>query len=190
MRLVASILAMIAACAGCRSTDVDLAGSLSLSDAHGRMHQPLGPNGQQATVIVFIAKDCPIANGYAPEINRIVGAYSGAAFFLVYADPKTQPDDVRAHASQFGFECPVLLDPEQALVRRVGASVTPEAAVFDGRGELAYRGRIDDSYTDYGKKRAMPSQRDLRQAIEAVLGGEPVREARTKAIGCPIARVK
>src|SRR5207244_1630362 len=50
-----------------------------------------------------------------------------------------------------------------------------------------YRGRIDDRYVDLGKRRIEPNRRDLREALTAVLAGQPVKEARTKAIGSPIA---
>jgi hypothetical protein len=54
------------------------------------------------------------------------------------------------------------------------------------RGEVTYRGRIDDRYVDLGKKREAPSQRDLRAALDAALAGRAVLTSRTKAIGCLI----
>ena len=40
-------------------------------------------------MLVFIAHDCPIANGYAPEIQRIAAHYGPQkiAFYLVYVEP-------------------------------------------------------------------------------------------------------
>ena len=56
--------------------------------------------------------------------------------------------------------------------------------------EDALTGRIDDIYTELGKRRAEPSKRDLRDALTAVLKGQPVAESRTKAIGCFIPEVR
>jgi hypothetical protein len=48
------------------------AGPLRVLDLDGRPVDPLGPNpGVKATVFVFIATDCPIANRYAPDIQQL-----------------------------------------------------------------------------------------------------------------------
>ena len=44
--------------------------------------------------------------------------------------------------------------------------------------------RIDDRAIAPGKHRAEPRQRDLRDALDAILAGKPVRERFTRAIGC------
>ena len=106
------------------------------------------------------------------------------SFFIVYADPHVSRGEARKHSQDFGYRCPSLLDPTHLLVRRTGATVTPEAAVFDSHGRLAYRGRIDDTYIDYGKRRDAPIRRDLRLALESVLNGRRPKPAVTKAVGC------
>jgi hypothetical protein len=53
-------------------------------------------------------------------------------------------------------------------------------------GELLYRGRIDDGYAALGKKRAVVTEHDLRDALDAIAAGKPVKKAKTKAIGCLI----
>jgi hypothetical protein len=79
-----------------------------------------------------------------------------------------------------------LRDPQHTLVRRTGATVTPEVAVFTADGRMAYRGRIDDSNVDFGKSAPGATKHDLEVAIEAVLAGKPVAEPVTKAVGCYI----
>jgi hypothetical protein len=77
-------------------------------------------------------------------------------------------------------------DPKHALVKRSGVTVTPEVAVFLAGGSEVYRGRIDDRYVDFGKERAAPTQRDLDQALAAIVKGEKIANAKTRAIGCYI----
>lgn len=153
-------------------------------DTDGQVHAPLATG--KITTLIFISPDCPISNAYAPELNRIVAEYSakGGAFFLVHADPQVSAETARKHAAEYGYRCPVLLDPRQTLVHRTGVTVTPEAAVFATDGALLYRGRIDDWYADLGKRRATPRTRDLRDALDAALAGKPVPTATTAAIGC------
>ena len=43
---------------------------------------------------------------------------------------------------------------------------------------------VDDRYVDFGKRRALPVRRDLQEALEAVLAGEPIAEPRVPGVGC------
>ena len=159
--------------------------ALRMKDVTGKERILLSPIDKRPTVVLFLGHDCPISNKYSPEINRIVSEYNKrAAFYIVYSDPALSADPARRHASDFGYRCPFLLDAKHRLVSRAGATVTPEAAVFDRGGRLAYRGRIDDTYIDFGKRRDAPTQRDLRRAIDAVIQGKKPNPARTKAVGC------
>jgi hypothetical protein len=140
----------------------------------------------RATVLVFVSHDCPISNQYAPEINRIAEAYAphGVDTFLVYVDAELSPSAAREHAREFGYRCRAFLDPARRLVRFAGAAVTPEVAVFGPAGERLYRGRIDDRYPRPGLRRAHVTSPDLRNALEAILRGEPVPVPATTAVGC------
>lgn len=145
--------------------------------------------GRPATVLVFIAPDCPISNAYAPELARIAADYTprGVVFYGVHADPRVGEEQAQRHAEEYGYPFKVVRDGEQALARRVGATVTPEAAVLDARGKLVYLGRVDDLYYGLGRRRgAGPSTRELRDALDAVLEGRAVEEPRVPAIGCEI----
>ena len=146
------------------------------------------PDAATAVVLLFIGHDCPISNGYAKEIGRLCEKYAAQkiAFCVVYADADLGADAARKHAKDYGFPCPALLDPNMTLALRVGATVKPEAAVLSAKGELVYRGRIDDRHIDFGKRREQVTSHDLRDALEAVLAGKPVITPRTKAIGCDI----
>ena len=39
--------------------------------------------------------------------------------------------------------------------------------MFDAKGRLVYRGRIDNLYAGFGKKRFKPTKRDLRDTLDA-----------------------
>ncbi len=165
------------------------AAEISVKDVEGvegAAHRPLADAGQVATVLFFVMHDCPIANGYAPEISRIAEEYGkrNVRSFVIYAEDDLSPADAKKHAREYAFRCPALLDPAHSLARKAGATVSPEAAIFSAKGELLYRGRIDDRAIAPGKHRAEPRQRDLRTALDAILAGKPVPERFTKAIGC------
>ena len=146
--------------------------------------------GAPATVLIFTAVDCPISDRYAPEVRRLAARYAGhgVRFWLVYPNAGEQPAAVRAHATAFDYGLPAVLDTRRALADRAGATVTPEVAVFDRAGTLAYRGRIDDRYLDFGVDRPVPTTHDLADALAAVTTGRPAPVARTRAVGCAIVR--
>jgi peroxiredoxin len=177
---------MLLACAG---AGAKTAPSLEVRDINGVARRPLELGEAKAVVILFIAADCPIANGYAPEINRICAEYEPKhiAFFLVHGDPGLSEADARKHAREYGFTCPVVIDREHELVKRLGAMVTPEAAVVGVDGAILYRGRIDNLYLALGKKRFEATTHDLRAALDAVVAGREVPVPRTTAVGCAIA---
>jgi AhpC/TSA family len=160
--------------------------SPEVRDLDGRAHTPLSQPRQKATVLFFLLPDCPISNAYAPEIGRICADYEPkqVSAFVVHADPAVKAEDARKHAREYDLRCPVLLDPTHVLVRHAGATMAPEAAVVGPDGKVLYRGRIDDWYADYGKRRDRPTQRDLRDALDAVLRGDKVATPTTQAIGC------
>ena len=93
---------------------------------------PMKPDGK-ASVLFFITSDCPIANSYAPEIQRICSEYSAkqVSCDLIYVDPTLTVADVKKHVQDFGYSrVPAILDSSQKLVRAAGATTTPEAAIM------------------------------------------------------------
>ena len=164
----------------------------SVVDLAGRASRPLEDATAKVTVLVFVGTDCPISNRYAPEIRRLQGQFApqGVAFWLVYARRNESVDAVRHHLGEYFEAAAAVRDPEHQLVKRAGALVTPEAAVFapGPRGtRLVYHGRIDDRYVDFGRARAAPTTHDLEDAVAAVLAGRPVPQEVTPAVGCSIA---
>jgi peroxiredoxin len=157
-------------------------------DVDGAVRQPLANTGQHAVVLFFITNDCPITNSYAPEMERICNRYKsqGVRFYAVYVDPAVSAADAKKHAQAYGLTCTALYDAHHNLVKRCAATVTPEAVVVLPEGSIAYRGRIDDRYIDFGKARYHATTHDLIDAISAVLKHKPPAAARTKAIGCYI----
>ncbi|MGE0703028.1 MAG: redoxin family protein [Vicinamibacterales bacterium] len=159
-------------------------------DLEGRQVDPLVmARGARALVVIFVDVECPVSNRYAPELRRLHERFEplGAEFLLVYANPLVSPDAVREHQSAFGHPGRVVRDPEHALVRDAGVTVTPEAVVYNTSRQVVYRGRIDDRYVRLGVERPAASRHDLADAIDATLNGRAVATPRTDAVGCYVA---
>jgi hypothetical protein len=158
-------------------------------DLDGWFVDPLaGSPGARASVLLFVSAQCPISNRYAPEIRRLVNRFSatGVRFWSVYPNPAESTAAVRQHLDDYKYGTVALRDPQQELAHLAGATITPEAVVYDARGRVVYRGRIDDRYVAVGLERAAPERRDLEEALTATLAGTPVRAPATQAVGCYI----
>ncbi len=139
-----------------------------------------------ATVILFTDTECPISNKYAPEVQRLVKKFHHVRFWLAYPDPGTTASAIAEHLKAYAYPCGALRDPDHHLVRRCGARVTPEAAVFLGE-TLVYRGRIDDRFPALGVKRPEPGSRDLEAVLDQIARGEKPTFRTAPAVGCSIA---
>ncbi len=143
---------------------------------------------EPVSVDLFLATDCPIANAYAPEIERLHLAYRerGVVFRLVFPDRELDEETVRRHLAAYGLTAPFVIDRDRALVMRAKATTTPKAVVFDPEERIVYRGRIDNRYAGFGKRLAEATESYLRDALDAVLSGRMPTVAETEAIGCLI----
>jgi len=160
--------------------------AVTLNDLDGVARQPLEPAGKLASVVVFYGHDCPISNGYAPEINRIAASHTNFVFYIVQADADLTVAAAKEHAKEYDLRIPVLLDPKQQLIKLLKPHVTPEAFVIGSKREVLYHGRIDDLYAEIEKKRGTVTRHDLLDALDAIATGHPVKQKETPAVGCLI----
>jgi peroxiredoxin len=159
-----------------------------LRDTNGTAHTAAEWRSKKAVVLFFTMTDCPLANGYVPEMNRLQAAYGlrGVNFYAVQVDETVTDAAVKKYAQEFAYSFPMLNDPRQILARLTGAKVTPEVAVLSPAGEVLYLGRIDNKVEDLTRPRYAASEPELRNALDAVLAGKAPKEARTRAVGCSI----
>ncbi len=79
----------------------------------------------------------------------------------------------------------VLIDEAGTVGRLYGATTTPHMFIVDAKGTLVYRGGIDDqpSTNPETVKTARPF---VREALDALAKGEPVKTASTRPYGCSV----
>ena len=140
-------------------------------------------------VVMFICNHCPYVKAVEDRLIELQRQYGPRGVQLVGIcsnDAATYPDDAfdrlaeRWRQKDYGF--PYLHDESQQVARAFGAVCTPDIYVFDRERQLAYRGRIDDSWKDPSKV----TRRDLAGALDALLaGGRPSADQKA-SIGCSI----
>jgi hypothetical protein len=112
-------------------------------------------------------------------------ASNGVAFIGINSNKQENTEEIKEHAKEHGFSFPILKDDNNIIADKVAASVTPEVFLLNGKFEVLYHGRIDDS-----RRASEVKSQDLRTALDALLAGKPVAVTETKAFGCSIKRIK
>ncbi|WP_250847101.1 redoxin domain-containing protein [Aquisphaera insulae] len=141
-------------------------------------------------VLLFYSPECPISNAYSPTLAALVSDFSSqhVTWAGICVDPEMSDRDLADHARDFGLKFPVIRDPRGSLARKLGATITPEAFVIDPAGKVRYHGRIDGQFAKRGVRNANATGNELRDALVALLKGEPVAQPFVAAVGCPIPR--
>ncbi len=146
-----------------------------------------GPNG---LLVMFICNHCPYVKAVIDRIVRDtleLKRFGIGSIAIMSNDPTEYPEDswdnmVRL-ARDKAFPFPYVLDATQQVARAYGAVCTPDFFGFNGKLELQYRGRLDES-----RKETAPEgvRRDLFEAMrEVALTGQGPRE-QIPGIGCSI----
>jgi hypothetical protein len=145
-----------------------------------------------AEVWIFTRTDCPIANRYAPTIEKLYATYAakGVDFKLIYTEPGATAQSIEKHRAEYHLTARYEIDANHARVKQAGIQVTPEVAVFSQQGKLIYRGRIDDRQAALNVKRRGPVKQDLVEILDLLLssGNDEPPFHSTRAFGCAIER--
>ncbi len=161
----------------------------SLSDLKGNIHSKTDWKDYKAVVVIFLSAECPVSNAYVPTMSRLAQDYKakGVGVYGVYPDPEITAQEAAKHANEYELKLShLLLDPTQVLAAQMGVTLVPESVVVSPAGEVLYRGRIDNRWSDDGRRRVNASRHDLKVAIEEVLAGRHPDPSVTKAFGCPL----
>ena len=160
----------------------DQAPTFSLPDTDGAEH---GPDG--VTVVVFTCNHCPYALGWHDRLLQVARDYPQVTFLAVNPnDAERYPTDSyeamkERVKSDGGWPHPYLRDEAQEVARAYDAQTTPDVFVLDADSRLRYRGAPDSDHRDPGQNAAW-----LREALDAVLGGNEPGRPQTDPVGCSI----
>ena len=157
----------------------------TLPDADNKERSLKSLAGKNGTVLLFISVQCPVSNDYNERMEKLAQDYKakGVAVIGINSNVAEDAAAVKAHAEKNKLSFPILKDPGNKIADRLGAKVTPEAYFLDSSNKLLYHGRIDNA-----RNAAQLETSDLRNALDAALGGKAVEKTEAKAFGCSIKR--
>lgn len=164
------------------------AADFRLPGVDGREHALAEYKDKPVLGIVFSCNHCPYVQAFEERMVAVQRDYAARGFQLVAInsnDEAAYPDDDFAHmverAQAKGYNFPYLRDESQRVADAYGAVCTPHVMVFDKERKLRYQGRVED-----GREPSQTTRRDLREALDDLLAGRPVRVPETPAFGCSI----
>lgn len=139
-------------------------------------------------LVAWLSTECPVARATEDRINALAKAYQGRITVVgINSNAGEPPYDenlpaMKARAGAKGYAFPYLRDEDQQVVKAFGALCTPDFFLFDAKGRLVYRGRLDDN----AMQPSRVTRQDLKAAVDALLSGQPISPDQPPARGCSI----
>ena len=152
---------------------------------------------KKALLVMFICRHCPFVQHVKKEIAKIGKDYQekdlpagrqGLGIVAISSNdantyPEDAPESLREMASELDFTFFYCHDETQEVAKSYTAACTPDFFLFDKEKKLVYRGQLDPSRPNND----IPvTGKDLRLAIDAVLGDKGVSGDQKPSIGCNI----
>ncbi len=163
--------------------------NFTLQDAFGDTFTMSEQLGEKGLLIVFICNHCPyvqrIGHRLADDAKLLIAeginvlAIMSNDYENVAAD---SPENMKLFSEKYGFAFPYLIDKDQSIAKQYDAVCTPDFFGFNKKGELQYRGRLDDARMDDAENRVP----ELINAMRLIAITEKGPEQQTPSIGCSI----
>lgn len=146
--------------------------------------------GKPVLLVIFICNHCPYVKHVQAELARLGRDYAllGVGIVAINSNdvmnyPEDSPAKMAVEAKAAGYSFPYLFDESQAVARAYHAACTPDYFLFNQDRKLVYRGQLDDSRPGNGDP---VTGRDLRAALDALLGGKLPSVEQKPSLGCNI----
>ena len=186
--------AIILLCSGMQAEELNLGSVLPLEDVKlldiSGEHISLGEaKGENGILVIFSCNTCPWVIKWEDRYVELAKKYrsKGIGVIAVNSNETTfkssdSMDEMKKHAKENNYNFYYARDDGSKLAREFGATRTPHVYLFNAEDRLVYRGAIDDNAKNQ-KKVKKPYVAD---AIDAMLAGNTIKYASTKALGCGI----
>jgi len=145
--------------------------------------------GDKGLLVAFICNHCPyvlaIAERLASDTAELI--HDGINVLAVMSNdytyvPDDNPANMKRFATHYGFQFPYLVDETQEVGKAYEAVCTPDFFGLNSKGELQYRGRLDDARMGDPADRTRELVTAMKQIAET---GEGPRD-QTPSMGCSI----
>ena len=162
---------------------------VKMADVGGKNVSLKDAMGENGLLVVFSCNTCPWVNAWEDRYISVSKLSQKKGVGMIAINPNEgsrengdSMDDMQSRAKKAKYDFYYTLDKESKLASAFGASRTPQIYLFNNKGTLVYRGAIDDN----ARKPKKVEKAYLMDAINAMVAGEKINTASTKALGCGI----
>lgn len=137
----------------------------------------------KGTVVVFMSAKCPCSASHESLLKEMASQFKDFNFVAIHSNSDENSAMTKEHFAKVAFPFPVIQDSKSRLANELGALKTPHAFVLSPSGEVLYQGGVTDSHVGPSAKKLF-----LKDALEDIQSGKPVRIKEGRALGCFIQR--
>ena len=178
-------------CFGIQAKELDLGSVLPLEDVKmmditGKEVSLGQAKGKNGLLVIFSCNTCPWVIKWEDRYVELAKKYQskGVGVIALNSNETTfgsvdSMDKMKAHAKDKGYNFYYAMDNGAKLAREFGATRTPHVYLFNAENQLVYRGAIDDN----AKNKKKVKKPYVADAIDAILAGNTIKYASTKALG-------
>ena len=187
--LVAFLLLTMSASTSKSYSVGDVAEDFALKNVDGNIVTLADYKDAKGIIVVFTCNHCPFAQLYEQRIIDLHKTFAPLGYPVVAINPNSpiiMPEDSfekmqeRARTKHYPFA--YLLDEEQTVYPKFGATRTPHVFVLDQNRVVRYIGAIDNN----PEAPNASTQRWVENAVYALLKGEKPNPDFTRAVGCTV----
>jgi len=186
LMIVLAATAATAATAGIGIGDAIVDAEVKMKNTDGSMVSINDVKGEKGTLVIFSCIHCPFVVSWQDTMVELGNTYMKKGIGVLFVnsnDPAAAGDTfekMQAMAKEEGYGFPFVVDATSGVAKNFGAMKTPDVFLFNAEGKLVYQGAVGDG----GRKPSGDIW--LKDALGALVAGEPIDPAQTKAVGCSI----
>jgi|TARA_B110000438_G_scaffold302839_1_gene361920 glutathione peroxidase-family protein len=194
IRLISLVTFIICTSVNTQAKELDLGSTMplvknKLMDISGKSISLFEAKGENGLLVIFSCNTCPwvkrwedryveLAKKYKPKGVGVIAINSNESNF----ESSESMDEMKKIAEENKYNFFYAMDNGSKLAREFGATKTPHVYLFDKNDKLVYRGAVDDN----AKSARKVKKPYVANAIDAMLSGNDIKYASTKALGCGI----
>jgi len=170
----------------------DIATDFNLKNLDGKTVSLSQFDDAKGFIVVFTCNTCPVVKQYEKRIMELHEKFDNKGYPVIAInsnDKNVSPGDsyeaMQKKAKEKDYKFEYLYDETQEIAKEYGATNTPHVYVVSKDGDdlkIKYVGAIDNNADDASKA----DKHYVEDAVNALLDGENVPVAGTKAVGCSI----
>ena len=139
----------------------------------------------KTTVFIFLSPQCELSKGYVETINYLSNVYASKdlKFYGVVSGKAASTKEIKNFIMESNIAIPLSLDTTSSFAKKLNASITPEVFVVNKKGDVVYKGAIDNWAHSLGQEQRLVTERYLDEVLKSIVSKTKIKIPETTAYG-------